>query len=231
MKSTNCPPRGVVPMFVPAGDFALALKVGQAFGDGEMKVAAKLGVTPKEVEKLSSSVLKALAAGPLDTDEFRDRVGAAARSRGAEGKKKGPTTTLPLALGALQALGEIRRVPVNGRLDQQRYRYTLWKPNPLAGYKLSLEEAQVELARRYFRWIGPATLAEFQWFSGLSVKANKAAIVPLRLVPVAGGDARLMLPEDRERFDGFQVPKNRSTRWSAVWMGSVSCGGIWHLTA
>jgi hypothetical protein len=191
---------------LPADDFALALKVGQAFG-GEMKVGAKLGVTPKEVDKLNASVLKALAEGPLDTDEIRERVGGAARSLGEEGKKKGLTTTLPLALGELQSMGETRRVPLNGRLDQQRYRYTLWKPNPLAGCKLSLEEAHVELARRYFTWIGPASLAEFQWFSALGVKANKAAVEPLKLVPVADGDARLVLPGDRDRVDSFQVPK------------------------
>src|SRR5437762_1000824 len=30
---------------LPASDFALGLKVGESFGGGEMKVAAKLGVT------------------------------------------------------------------------------------------------------------------------------------------------------------------------------------------
>jgi hypothetical protein len=192
---------------VPAADFALALKVGQGFGDGEMKVAAKLGVTEAEIEKLRAAVLKALGKGVLDTDQIREAVGSAARSLGEDGKKKGLTTTLPLALGDLQSAGEIRRVPINGRLDQQRYRYTLWRPNPLAGFKLTLEEANVELARRYFTWIGPASLAEFQWFSALSVKANKAAVEPLKLVPLEPGDPRMMLPEDRDKFAAFQVPK------------------------
>lgn len=192
---------------VPAQDFALALKAGQAFGEGEMRVAAKLGVKEAEVEKLGAAVLKALERGPLDTDEIRDAVGPAARSLGEEGKKKGLTTTLPLALGNLQSSGDIRRVPLNGRLDQQRYRYTLWKPNPLDGFKLSVEEVHVELARLYFSWIGPASLAEFQWFSALSVKANRAAIEPLKLVPLENDDARLMLPEDREKFEAFQTPK------------------------
>ena len=72
--------------------------------------------------------------------------------------------------------GQIRRVPSNGRLDQQRYRYALWKPNPLDKFKLTAEESFTEVARQYFRWIGPAMLAEFQWFSGLGVKAAKAAV-------------------------------------------------------
>jgi hypothetical protein len=62
------------------------------------------------------------------------------------------------------------------------------------------------LARRYFRWIGPATPAEFQWFSGLGVKAAKAAIDPLKLEPAEQGSALLMLPEDRARLEAFQIP-------------------------
>jgi hypothetical protein len=118
--------------------------------------------------------------------------------------KKGITTTVPLALGAMQSDGEIRRIPVNGRLDQQRYKYTLWKPSPLAKWKLSAEESFVELARHYFSWIGGATAAEFQWFSGLGVKAAKAAIEPLQLEAV--GEV-LMMPEDRAAFEKFKPSK------------------------
>lgn len=193
---------------VPASDFALALKIAQdSAGDAEMKVARKLGVTDSEIDKLCVAVVKALGKGALDPDGIRDAVGPAARSLGDEGKKKGVTTTLPLALGRLQSEGEIRRVPVNGRLDQQRYRYTLWQPNPLKQSQLSTEEALRELALRYWRWAGPASLAEFQWFSGLGVKAAKAVVDPLHLKPAEPGDARLFLPGDSEQFEAFRVPK------------------------
>ncbi len=190
---------------VPASDFALALRVGQGFGD-EGKLARKLGVKDAEIEKLCAEVLKVLAKGPLDPEELRKSAGGAVRNLGEEGKKKGLATTLPVALGILQAAGEIRRVPVNGRLDQQRYRYALWRPNPLAGFKLSLEEACTELARRFFAWINPATLAEFQWFSGLGVKAAKAAVEPLGLMPLGSGEERLMLSEALDAFKRFKVP-------------------------
>jgi hypothetical protein len=192
---------------LPAGDFALALKVGQAFNSGDMNTARKLGVSDKEVDKLCDAVQKALAGQELDPDGLREAVGKAARSLGPEGQKKGMSSTLPLALGILQAEGVIRRVPVNGRLDQQRYRYTLWQPNPLEKFKLSPEEAYTELARRYFSWIGPATVVEFQGFCGLGVKAAKAAVDPLRLVPVAEGDPRLMFASDRQELQSFQPPK------------------------
>jgi hypothetical protein len=195
---------------VPASDFALALKVGQSFTGAEMKTAHKLGVTQKEIDKLCEAVVKALDKGALDPDEIRMAVGGATRSLGEAGKKKGLSTTLPLALGNLQAVGEIRRVPINGRLDQQRYKYARWRPNPLHGFKLTAEEAAAELARRYFSWIGPATMAQFQAFCGLGVKASKAAAEHLGLEPVepvAPGDERLLLPGDRFKFESFKVPK------------------------
>jgi hypothetical protein len=191
---------------VPASDFALALKAGQSFGD-DMKTAAKLGVTEREIAKLCEAVIAALTKSPLDPAELRDVLGPAVRNLGEAGKRKGLTTTLPVALGRLQSEGEIRRIPMHGRLDQQRYRYTIWRPNPLSKFKLSADEVNVELARRYFTWIGPATLPEFQWFSGLGVKAGKAAMEPLKLEPLAKDDERLMLPGDREAWESFRIPK------------------------
>src|SRR5579863_3256629 len=140
---------------VPARDFPLALKAGAGFA-GECDTARRLGVAAKEVDKLCAGVIDALAEAPLDPDALRQRLGGLVRNLGEEGKKKGLTTTLPAALERLQEEGEIRRMPVDGRLDRQRYRYALWRPNPLAKCTLSREEVQVELARRYFSWIAPA---------------------------------------------------------------------------
>ena len=191
---------------LPASAYALGLKVGQAFREAEMKTARKLGVTDKEVDRLRNAVSQALTEGPLDPDGLKAAVGGAARSLGPEGVKKGIATTMPVALGLMQAAGEIRRIPVNGRLDQQRYKYALWKPNPLAKWKLSLEESYVELARQYFQWIGCATAAELQWFSGLGANAAREALAPLQLTSLPGGF--LMLPEDRDAFEKFKIPKH-----------------------
>ncbi len=198
---------------LPESDFALGLKVGQGFSDeSTMKVAAKLGVTAKEIDKLNRKIVDALAKGPLDPEQLRDSAGGAVRNLGEEGKKKGMITTLPVALGILQQLGEIRRISANGRLDQQRYRYALWRPNPLSSFKLSKEEAYVELARRYFRWIGPATPGEFQWFSGLGVKAAKEAIAPLGLASLSDGDPRLLFADDKDALAAFRPSKEKQFR-------------------
>jgi len=194
---------------VPASAFAFGLAAGAPFAGGDMKVAAKLGVTEKEIEKLCDAVLKVLEKGALDPEQIREATGKASRSLGEEGKKKGVTTTLPLALGKLQASGDIRRVPTNGRLDQQRYRYCLWRPNPFEKFQMAPEQVATEMARMYFRWIGPATLAEFQWHSALGVKAAKVAVEPLKLETVDAGSGLMMLPEDRAPFEAFSPPKQK----------------------
>jgi Winged helix DNA-binding domain len=194
---------------LPSEDFALGLAAGRGF-DGEMKTASKLGVTEKEIDKLCDAIVSALEKGPLDPEGLREATGKAVRNLGPEGKKKGLTTTLPVALGKLQESGDIRRVPINGRFDQQRYQYALWRPNPLRGFQLSPEQVHTELARIYFRWIGPASLVDFQTFSGLGVKVTKAALESLNLEPIeiAPGDQRFLLPKDRAEFDAFKTPKD-----------------------
>jgi hypothetical protein len=188
---------------VPAADYALALALAEEAGGAELRTALKLGVTEAEIERLCAKVVDVLGDAALGPDEIRDAVGDAARSLGEAGAKKGMSTTLPTALGLLQERGEIRRVPTNGRLDQQRYRYVRWTPNPRRAFAPG--EAAVELARRWFRWTGPATLAEFQWFSGLGVKAAKAAVAPLGLVPLEGTD-RLLFPDDLDALRAFRAP-------------------------
>lgn len=191
---------------LPAQDFALGLTLAADAGGSDMKQAIKLGVTEDEISALCDAVRKALAGRTLSPDEIREATGTASRSLGEAGKVKGISTTLPLALGRLQEDGHIRRVPLNGRLDQQRYAYTLWKPNPRAKGPRSAAEAYVELARRFFTWVGPATLGEWQSFSGLGVKASRDVTASLGLEPAAPGSDRLLLPDDVAAFRTFKAP-------------------------
>lgn len=196
---------------VPARDFALALRAGQGRGEAAELAAAKkyLGVTDKEIDRLCARILDALDDGAADPKELKDRLGDAVRHLGDAGKKRGMTTTLPLGLGRLQSLGQIRRVPTNGRLDQQRYSYERWQPSPLA--KQTLDDATVarELARRFFRWAAPATVAQLAWWAGLGAKAAKAAAAELGVVPIADGDERAVLPDDLDSLRATRPPKQR----------------------
>ena len=210
---------------VPAADYALALRVGQGFGEEAAVATARkyLGVTEEELAELSAQVLAALEDRILDPRELRAELGDAVRNLGTEGKKRGTTTTLPLALGRLQAWGKIRRVSVNGRLDGERYRYALWQPSPLEREGPSGPEVYSELARRYFHWTGPASLAHFRWFSGLGVKAAKEAVAPLGLTPLEEGSDLLLFPEDLEALQEFRIPNE--PRYALV--GSID--GVLHL--
>jgi hypothetical protein len=194
--------------FLPASDFELALVVGQGFSEASaINVAKKhLGFTDKELDKLCSKVLKVLGDKPMDPRAIKDAVGDVVRSFGEEGKKRGQTTSLPLALGYLQSRGEIRRVPLEERLDQQRYAYVRWSPSPLAKSKLTKDEAYTKLAEKFWGWIGPASLAHFQWFSGLGVGASKKAVEPLKL-EVLDGDL-LILKKQMDEFKSFKPPKD-----------------------
>lgn len=189
---------------LPARDFALAPVVGGgASSVAELRTAEKLGVTRSEVDALAGDVLAQLVSGDQDPAGLRRSLGERVRSLGAAGKKKGITTTLPLALGVLQAASRIRRVPVDGRLDQQRFRYTPWPDAPVwAG---TVEAARAELAQRYWEWIGVASLAHFRWFSGFTATAAKAAVTGLGLLPLDGTDL-LASPETLTDVSTYAAP-------------------------
>lgn len=194
---------------LPESAFALGLTLGLGAAVADVNTATrKLPVTWEEIEQLRSTVLAILdrSDGPLDPAAIREAAAGAVRSLGEEGKKKGHSTTLPMTLGLLQSQGEIRRVPVGGRLDQQRFGYVRWSPSPLDGYAVELEDAYTELARLYFGWAAPASLRHFQWFSGLSASVVRKAVAPLGLVEVPGSEALLLMPEQVDEFDGFTVP-------------------------
>jgi hypothetical protein len=192
-------------------DFAWALQLGKDAAEA-FRVLGRLGVDRGEITLLEEQVLHALAeaSGPLDPKQLKDELGDAVRNLGEEGKKKGAATTLPTALGLLQADGRIRRVPANGRLDQQRYAYTLWGLPPSG---LDADGARVELLRRYLGWTGGATLKQSQWFTGFTVAQSKAALatlaavaVPTAKIPSSNGEVLWMLPDDVGRLAVFEVP-------------------------
>ncbi|MBX7134750.1 MAG: winged helix DNA-binding domain-containing protein [Fimbriimonadaceae bacterium] len=189
---------------LPAEHFALGLALSDPYNEkGDIATGKKwFGVTEEEMDRLCSAILDALGSETLDPNEIRTRAGDAVRSLGEEGKKRGVTSTLPLGLGRLQSRGLIRRVPVNGRLDQQRYLYQRWANPPTQIF----DAPQSELARLFFEWIGPASLGQFQWFSGLSQTGAKAAVEGLDLVPVAEGSELMISSRMLAEFNDFSVP-------------------------
>lgn len=189
-------------------DFAWGLQVGRDAALAPFKVLARLGVERGEITLLEEQVLHLLleSGEPMDPKQLRSELGESVRSLGEEGKKKGASTTLPTALGLLQADGRIRRVPVNGRLDQQRYAYTSWTLPPSG---LDDDAARARLIERYLRWTGGATFKQTQWLSGFTVAQSKAALAAVGAVEVttAAGEQLWMLPDDVEQLSAFTAPQ------------------------
>lgn len=190
---------------VPASDFALALRFSQAndvFAPTSPERA--LGITKEELESLAESTLKVLSKGNFQTNDIKKELGDQVRSFGNEGKKRGISTDLPGVINRLQTTGQIRRIPTNGRLDQEKYIYTLWQDNPLGGAIPSPEELHAEMAHQFFQWIGPATIDEFRWFTALPAGRSKAAFENAGLVAI--DDLYYANPEDADEFATFKIP-------------------------
>ncbi|MET3951253.1 crosslink repair DNA glycosylase YcaQ family protein [Arthrobacter sp. UYEF36] len=188
-------------------DFAWALTLGRDAAEATVKVVGRIGVDRGEITLLEEQVLHTLAeaAVPMDPRQLKEELGESVRNLGEEGRRKGATTTLPTALGILQSQGRIRRVPANGRLDQQRYAYELWNlpPSPLDD-----DQGRTELVRRYLGWTGGATFKQSQWFTDFTVAQSKAALAAVGAVevPTAAGERLWMLPDDVDQLSDFQEP-------------------------
>lgn len=174
---------------VPREHFALALTLAQGTADkAPLRTAVNyLGVTEAEVDQLKLDVLECLGDQELDPRELRERLGSRVRNLGDEGRKRGQSTTLSLALLPLQTHGEIVRVPKNGRLDTERYGYRRWTDSPLAKSRLTKAEALTQFVRLYFAWAGPATVKQAAWITGSSQAAVRAACQEAGVVPLVDG--------------------------------------------
>jgi len=209
---------------VPAADYAVALRASQGHGDAATLAMAKkyLGVTDKEIDRLCKAIVDALDEAPLDPKGLKEALGGAVRHLGDEGKKRGTTTTLSIGLGLLQSAGEIRRLPEDGRLDRQRYRYARWKPSPLVKTKLDDATLSVELATRFFRWCGPAPAGTPPDILALLLKQAKAAMAELQLAPVDDA-GRVMFADDLDELRAGKPPKSPPV----ALVGSLD--NLWHL--
>ena len=193
---------------LPKDDYAVGLSAARGFSDDSEITQAKrfLGVTDAEIDALCDAVVNAVEKTPLDPKDIKTAVDDKARSLGEEGKKRGTGSTLPLALGRLQVSGLIRRIPAEGRLDRQRYKYVAWKPSPMEGYSRTNEEALADLAELYWRWAGPASVSHFQKFAGIGVKAAKDVVAPLDYEPIEAGSDLLLPPGEIALFEAFEAP-------------------------
>lgn len=160
---------------VPKAHVPLSLRVAAALGGPRLgKDLAKAGSSLDEVDGMADAILAALADAPRETRALADALPeGVVRSLGAKGKKVGLTTTLPPALRRLEFLGRVTRVPVEHRLDHERYE---WAATGSTLAEVDAAEVWREMAALYFRWAGPATRKEFAAWVGCRQGDAKSAI-------------------------------------------------------
>jgi len=199
--------------FLPGDEFQVGIKAGQGINDASAIRTAKtkLGFTDEDLIKLKSGITNALKNGALDTNGIKKELCDLIINFGEEGKKAGQTTSLSLGLLSLQGEAKIRRVPKGWALESQSYEYELFQDAPIVDDSYSRDQAYTDLAQKYWNWIGLASLAQFQWFSGLGVGAAKKATEGLNLVPVEGTE--LLIHADNEaEYRNFEVPNKPAYR-------------------
>lgn len=120
-------------------------------------------------------------------------------------EKKGIKTN-DLRAGHIMFRAETDLVVCNGIKRDKQFTYALFDERVPSTKKKAREEALAELALRYFKSHGPASLQDFTWWSGLSVTDAKNGLEPIK--------SNLTSEKFRENifwFDGdsgFKKPKN-----------------------
>lgn len=192
---------------LPKCHFDLGLRLSLPYAEKQVDAACKnLGVTREMVASLEGAILASLSEATQDPTQLRKSVAKWIVDLGPAGKKKGLTSTLPLALGLLQSKGHIQRVPINGRLDQQRYAYR-YEPRSHPVETMPLNDAYQQLADLYWRWAGPARSSHFEWFSGLGKQAARQLISNLGLHDL--GDGWLIHAHEQPAFHTFEPTEGK----------------------
>ncbi len=168
---------------LPAQDFALGLAHAKKALRANRRITEKLGMTDTQIENQKLAVCNAVREAELNPADLKKVLGDLVLKFGDEGKKRGMTTSLPTVLGELQAEGKIRRISENGRLDQERYRYTKWFED---GITFS-GDPDFALIRTHLNWAGITRIEDVCWFTGLSQTKVKSVLNEDNWVEISPG--------------------------------------------
>ncbi len=129
----------------------------------------KLGLTEKIRARSRAVIERALEGG---THLTRAELGTALR------RARIPADGMRLAY--LMMVAELDQVICSGPRRGNQSTYALLAERAPHARTLSPDEALAELTRRYFTSHGPATIKDFVWWSGLTVRQAKAGIEMVR---------------------------------------------------
>ena len=125
----------------------------------------KLGIDAAVLRKSRKVLVEALEGGKALT---RSEIAALFR--------RGKINTEDIRMGFLLMDAELEGLICSGPRKGKQFTYALLEERAPAARVLSSEEALEELASRYFRSRGPATAADFAWWSGLTITQAKRGL-------------------------------------------------------
>lgn len=128
-----------------------------------------LGIDASLYQKTNAAIVKALEGNKhLTRAEVMQEL-----------EKSGIATNSSLAVHFMMN-AECDGLVCNGIMKGKEHTYTLLEQKILAAPVLHREEALATLAQRYFTSHAPATLPDFQWWSGLPMRDARAALESIK---------------------------------------------------
>lgn len=203
-------------MLVPRDQANVALRIRpRTFTELSKQARQQMPVSEADMERLKSSILKALQPSGKTMDQIQQAVPAnLVRDFSVDLKRIGLTSSLSLAVNLLKEEGKLLKQQGKKRLDSIEYSYVLTSSIlPEADpFNLRMEQACAQLAAQYFRAEAPARIKDFAWWAGINVTdamkgANevKPKLVP---IPVEGTKDEFLISEsDLDALLGFKPPE------------------------
>ena len=169
---------------------------------GNRHYTRRNGLDEKVLARSRRVLERALGGGRFMT---RTALGAVLARAGIEGGGQ--------RLAYLMMDAELQQVICSGPRQDRQFTYALLEERAPRARALAGDEALAELAKRYFASHGPATVRDFVWWSGLTVKQAKTGLEALGRQAVS------------DAFDGFTywsvpgpTPSVKRTRLPAVYL-------------
>jgi len=146
----------------------------------------KTGADPSYLSRSRKVMERALAGG-----------NALTRTELAERFARSGITAAGMLLAYLVMHAELEGVICSGPRRAKQFTYMLLEERVPRAKKLTRDEALAELVRRYFTSHGPATIQDFCWWSGMTVRDTKVALGSIASEVVRetiGGESYWMMP-------------------------------------
>jgi hypothetical protein len=178
-------------MLVPREQAAVALRIrSRTFTELAKQARTQMPVSEADMEKLKSSVLRALEGGAKTSEQLSRAVPSTLiKDFGPDLKRIGLSNSLTLCINLLKEDGRIVKTHTRNRLDSTDYSHALLS-NVLPEvdpFEMRAQEACARLAAQYFKAESPARVRDFAWWAGINVTdaIKGVAEVKPKLVPVA----------------------------------------------